>query len=150
MKSKDVSSIKGIIDFINEIKSFEYVDSPVEEREGEKGFLATLKKEGTCGFMDAANVCGIWTNNVRVASIMAAVYDGDAAIKKLDLQYSGESSKGSKYSAEYLKIALEGVKKLECDSVRLMVKDDFPLTMEWTFGDKTKLWFICAPRVENE
>ena len=54
----------------------------------------------------------------------------------------------AKYSKEYLKKIMEGCKISE--DVRIHIKDDFPLRVDFIVPDKVQLAFILAPRVTNE
>lgn len=154
MKTKQNNlSTAGLIEFFGNLKEFEATDTTdttPDQTAREKGFLKTLEREGTTGFLDAANVAGIFTNNRKIAALMESVYSDIDATKKPTLDYSGNASHGSKYSSEYLKIVLKATQALGYESVRFFVKDDFPLTIEWKLYDNTNIWFILAPRVDND
>jgi hypothetical protein len=147
-KDKNNNSTKRIIDFMSELKSFEGVENVPTDNPG--ALLKHFEEHGNTGFMDAANVCGLWTSNKTIAALMQACYPDATPCKFPILDYKSKNGTGSKYSTEYLKIVLSAIKALGYESVRIKTSDDYPLTVEWKFNDGTNLWFILAPRVDND
>ena len=82
--------------------------------------------------------------------------EGDLCHAKIDIA-KGDSAKidaegsdkvKSKYSIEYLKKMIAGSKL--ADNVTLRFSKDYPLKLEYKEVDKVMLYFILAPRVEND
>ena len=67
--------------------------------------------------------------------------------KDIKIEMSKEQVKSS-YSVEYMNKLVAG--SIISDRVKIQLGDNFPIKLEYMAQDKIQLYFILAPRVENE
>lgn len=65
-----------------------------------------------------------------------------------EIKVTGETNSTSKYSIEYLKKMIQGSKL--SDQAIIKFGNDYPLRMEFFVLNKLQLFFILAPRVDND
>ncbi len=104
--------------------------------------IPTEKQEG---FMDSANVCCFIPKNTRLKETFKNTFGFNNEETHKIPNINNDKQQSCKYSREYLKFLLELIIKSGCDSVKLTIAEDHPLTAE-----TEEFKFILAPRIETD